>query len=71
MLNYYDDRNKEEDSLLDEQITMEIDSRSGNSGDMYNWKITRRRTKERQGAFPESQISPKLSVPPGRVVLAS
>ena len=46
MLNYYDDRNKEEDSLLDEQITMEIDSRSGNSGNMYNWKITRRRTKE-------------------------
>ena len=46
MLNYYDDRNKEEDTLLDEQITMEIDSRSGNTGDNYNWKITRRRTKD-------------------------
>lgn len=46
MLNYYDDRNKEEDSLLDDQITMEIDSRWGLTTDRYNWKITRRRTKE-------------------------
>ncbi len=46
MLNYYDDRNKEEDSLLDDQFTMEIDSRYGLTTALYNWKITRRRTKE-------------------------
>ena len=46
MLTTYDDTNKEEDSLLDEQITMEIDSRLGSNGNLYNWKITRRRTKD-------------------------
>ena len=46
MLNTYTDANKEEDTLLDEQITMEIDSRHGLSGNLFNWKITRRRTKD-------------------------
>ena len=45
MLDFYNDTNKEEESLLDELITMEIDSRIGNSSS-YNWRITRRRTKQ-------------------------
>ena len=47
MLNYYDDRNKEEDSFLDEEIIMELDSYTGSQGSgSFNWKITRRRTKD-------------------------
>jgi len=45
MLNTYTDANKETDAFLDEQITMSIDSRFQRSN-FYNWKITRRRTKE-------------------------
>ena len=46
MLNYYNDTNKEEDTLLDEQISMTLDARVPGSVNMYNWKIVRRRTKE-------------------------
>ena len=45
MLNYYDDRNKQEDSLLEEHISMEIDTSSDRSDNVLTWKITRRRTK--------------------------
>ena len=45
MLDYYDDRNKEEESLLDEEITMTLDSRTQNP-QVFNWKLTRRRTKD-------------------------
>ena len=36
MLDYYDDRNKEEESLLDEEITMTLDSRTQNP-QVFNW----------------------------------
>ena len=45
MLNYFDDRNKEEESLLDEELTMAVDSRVSNTF-QYFWRITRHRTKE-------------------------
>ena len=45
MLTTWTDENKETDALLDEQISMVIDSRFQRSSG-YNWKITRRRTKE-------------------------
>ena len=47
MLNTYGDENKEESSLLDEEITMSIDSPMGHGNSAYyNWKIVRRRTKD-------------------------
>lgn len=45
MLDSYTDANKEEESLLDEVIIMELDSRTQNPA-VYNWKLTRRRTKD-------------------------
>jgi hypothetical protein len=45
MFSTYTDENKETDALLDEDISMVIDSRVQNSN-TYNWKLTRRRTKE-------------------------
>jgi hypothetical protein len=45
VLNYYNDTNKEEDSLLDEEIIMTRDSKFP-GGDLYNWKIVRRRRKD-------------------------
>ena len=46
MLDFYNDTNKEEDTLLDEQITMTLDARVQGSSSLYNWKIVRRRTKD-------------------------
>lgn len=45
MLNYYDDRNKEEESLLEEEFSMAVDSRVSDTSKYY-WRVTRHRTKE-------------------------
>lgn len=44
LLNYYDARNKEEEQLLDEELTTAVDSYD-TTRHTYNYKITRHRTK--------------------------
>lgn len=45
MLNTYTDANKETQSMLSDDISVTLDSRTQNPL-YYNWKITRRRTKD-------------------------